>query len=100
MIDHNVQNLNIDMLRAVKVNKLQDIIKLEAGASHFLALKQKVRPPLIEWTVEMLIEWLPTAGFGECANVFKFGKISGQKLVEKLSKQFIEETMGIIGENE
>jgi hypothetical protein len=32
--------------------------------------------------------------------VIKYGKITGQKLLKDLSKEWLWETMGIIGENE
>ena len=32
---------------------------IEAGANHFLALKESRRPALIEWTAQMISEWLP-----------------------------------------
>lgn len=79
---------------------MTDIKILEAGASHFLALKQVVRPPVEDWTVEQVIEWLPETGFGECANVFKYGKINGKMLKQSLSSTFLYETLGIFGENE
>jgi hypothetical protein len=43
---------------------------------------------------------LPETGFGECANVFKYGKITGRMLKESLSATFLYETLGIFGENE
>jgi len=87
-------------LKANKQNKIKDIVKLEAGANHFLALREKTRPALCDWTVDMVVEWLPQIGFGECANVIKFGKINGDKLQNSLSSSFLSETLGIIGENE
>ena len=53
---------------------------IEAGANHFLALKEIIRPALSEWTTLMVSEWLPQVGFGECSNIIKFSKIDGLKL--------------------
>lgn len=82
------------------MNKIRDITLLEAGATHFLALKQRIRPPLREWTVEQVIEWLPEAGFEACKNVVKYSKITGEVLKSNLSRDFMISTLGIIGENE
>lgn len=67
-------------MKATKQNKIRDIVKLEAGANHFLALKEKTRTSLGDWTVDMVVEWMHEAGFGACANVLRFGKIDGRKL--------------------
>ena len=47
-----------------------------------------------------MIEWLPEAGFGDCQNVIKYGKITGSMFIKELSKEFMIGTLGIIGENE
>jgi len=39
LIDHPVSGFNIDELKCIKVHKITDITILEAGATHFLALK-------------------------------------------------------------
>ena len=100
LIEHPQSSKKYETLKATKQNKIMDISMLEAGANHFLALKQKIRPALRDWTVERVVEWLPQTGFGECANVLKFGKIDGKRLEESLSPNFLSETLGIIGENE
>ena len=99
LIDHPA-NADIGYLKAVKSPKICEITMLVAGASHFLALKTQTRPAIRDWTCEQLIEWLPKAGFPECANVLKFGNIDGAKFSEQFSLEFIAATLGIEGENE
>ena len=43
LIEHD-QKRDIMHLKAVIFNKVKDLIKLEAGPNHFLAVKQTIRP--------------------------------------------------------
>lgn len=66
LIDHAIGKFDITKLKAVKQNKLCDITELKVGAMHFLALKKTVLPAIIDYTPEMLVEWVEKAGFPEC----------------------------------
>ena len=76
---------NIDNLAASKVPKLHDLVQLEVGAAHFLALKKSVIPSITEFSTEELVEWVGQAGFPECENVIKFGKVTGSMLAQHMA---------------
>lgn len=100
MIEHLSASYNIDQLKVSKVPKITDLTKLEAGGAFFLALKQKIRPAIKEWSMEQLSEFIAETAFFECCNTIKYSKITGAKLIEDLSTEFLWHTLGIIGDNE
>lgn len=97
-----MEKADINSLSASKVPKLCDLIQLEVGAAHFLALKKSIIPGIKDFDTEELIEWMATAGFPECQNVVKFGKITGEILAKHMAEgnDFLAETLGVFGENE
>ena len=101
IIDHP-RNCDINSLKAAKQNKMNDVIMLEAGAAHFLALRQIVKPSFENWTVQMVAEWIPTIGqrFNGLSNVIVYGKYDGKKFLEEFGNDFMINTLGISGENE
>lgn len=102
LIDHANEKYDINALKAVKANKICDIIELEVGAGHFLALKRSVIPGIADYTSEQLTEWIVQVGFPECENVIKFGKIDGAKLTQEmaLGDEFMFGILGILTELE
>ena len=61
----------------MKKPTLNRIVKIAAGAAHFLALKKVYRPPFSEWTPQMVEQWVKDIDFDSIANVIKFGRITG-----------------------
>jgi alpha-tubulin suppressor-like RCC1 family protein len=83
-IDHPVPkegfNTNIldTPLKAVQIKRLQDIVYISANCNHFLALERKDIQPLKLWGSEKVSQWVTTIGLGDCSNVIRYQKISGE----------------------
>ena len=66
LIDHPMEKSDINSLTASKVPKLCDLIQLEVGAAHFLALKKSIIPGIKDFSTDELIDWVGSVGFPEC----------------------------------
>lgn len=82
MVDHAHEKYNIDALKAYKANKITNLVDLDSGSGHFLALKVVTKPSLRDFTNEQLIEWFAEVKFSECCNLIKFGRVTGAMLYE------------------
>ena len=95
-VDHNPSK-NSKFEKAVKKN-VSSIVKITAGANHFLALKKVYRPPFREWSSEMLQQWMQEVGFEEFVNVIKNSRISAE-MMEKADHKFIMDNFGLLNDD-
>ena len=87
-------------LKAVIFNKVKDLIKLEAGPNHFLAVKQTIRPKFEQWSSDKVSEWVTTICYAEQEKIIKYSKVSGSTLLQNLNVAYLSDTLGILGEVE
>jgi len=70
--------------REIRLNlKMSHIVTISASFSHIMALKRVESPPFVEWTPEMVGEWMDRIGFPNMSKLCVFGKISGKVWMEK-----------------
>jgi hypothetical protein len=84
---------------AVPVKKLSNIIAISACAGHMLALERDDQEPLASWSSAKVFDWFHAIGFGDCANVVKYSKITGA-VIEGADDDFLADTLGIMQEVE
>lgn len=104
-IDHSVpkEGFTSDVietpLKAVQIKRLQDIVYISANFNHFLALERKDIQPLKLWGSEKVSQWVTTIGLGDCSNVIRYQKISGEQ-IENADNDFLADSLGIMQEVE
>lgn len=86
-------------LKAVQIKRLQDIVYISANFNHFLALERKDIQPLKVWGSEKVSQWVTTIGLGDCSNVVRYQKISGEQ-IENADNYFLADSLGIMQEVE
>ena len=79
--------------------KVDRIIKLSAGANHFLALRQVVVRPSHLWDIDEVVAFFAKIGFPEVDNIIKHSKVRGDQLWP-FDEDFMSDTLGISGPNE
>ena len=74
------------------------IVQIDSSLGHFLALKKRMRPNLIEWDIKRVEHWIGSVGFDYCMKVVKYSRIDGARL-SKIDLRFMRDTLGITDEN-
>ena len=59
------------------MKKLNNIVLISSGVSHFMALERQDIPPISEWDHIKVREWFLKIGLGGCANLIKYKQING-----------------------
>ena len=66
-----------------------------------MALRRVESPPFVEWTPEMVGEWMSKIGFSQSYKVCVYGKISGQVwLDEEDEDKFLSEKFSLDSESD
>ena len=83
------------------VPKLNNIAQISASFGHVMALRRVESPPFVEWTPEMVGEWMSKIGFSQSYKVCVYGKISGQVwLDEEDEDKFLSEKFSLDSESD
>lgn len=96
LIDHKTGFNPAEM--TIRDSNLRHISQLKSSLGHFLALKQKVRPSIVEWDTHALEKWVGKVGFDSIQRIIKFSRVTGSMLASSDS-DYMRDTLGIQDEN-
>jgi len=87
---------NSEQLAAEVYKNISNIVQIDSGYSHFLALKQVKRPGFEEFDSVQVAEFFFNIGFEGLNNCIKFGKITGDMIMNAEDQEkFFNDVMGI-----
>jgi len=87
---------NSEKLAAEVYKNISNIVQIDSGYSHFLALKQVKRPGFEEFVSVQAAEFFFNIGFEGLNNCIKFGKITGDMIMNAEDQEkFFNDVMGI-----
>lgn len=97
LIDHKEGAQSSDFV--IKKTNMHSMVQLESSISHFLALKKKIRPSIVEWDSKTVSIWMGRIGFDQCQKIILYGRVTGEVLANA-TFEFMHDTLGITDENQ
>ena len=97
-INNNINENKKDIISFYKINhgiKFSNYYTMSFGENYWILLEQNYRIPLIDWSMEQILEWFEKEiGYEEYLKMIKYQKVTGKNILEG-DRKYFKETLGM-----